>query len=191
MATAVVRMTERPTKIPMVSSFFPFLHSHCRWEGGWGWFGLVWFLGCPWVSLKWWVIGSCVVQFGRLPIRMNWSHQIVCLIVWEPPQGRRQPMRSRQEIERASTWVLRFWWILIVRDTTTTKKGGYPSVLKSAGIAPKSARIGSKFLSRRFFSRRFRPPLFECGDRVVRTCTSTFQKRGDRSQCFQTLFRRF
>ena len=118
MATAVVRMTERPTKIPMVSSFFPFLHSHCRWEGGWGWFGLVWFLGCPWVSLKWWVIGSCVVQFGRLPIRMNWSHQIVCLIVWEPLQGRRQPMRSRQEIERASTWVLRFWWTLIVHDTT-------------------------------------------------------------------------
>ena len=73
----------------------------------------------------------------------------------------------------------------------TTKKGGYPSVFKSAGIAPKSAGIGSKFLSRRFFSRRFRPPLFECGDRVVRTCTSAFQKRGDRSQRFQTLFRRF
>ena len=48
--------------------------------------------------------------------------------------------------------------------TITTKKRGYPSILKSAGIAPKSAGIGSKFLSRRFFSRRIRPPLFECGD---------------------------
>ena len=35
--------------------------------------GLVWFLSCPWVNLKWWVIGSCVVQFDKLP-RMNWSH---------------------------------------------------------------------------------------------------------------------
>ena len=77
------------------------------------------------------------------------------------------------------------------RDTTTTKKRGYPSIFKSAGIAPKSAGIGSKFLSRRFFSRRFRPPLFKCGDRVVRTCTGAFQKRWDRSQRFQTLFRRF
>ena len=50
------------------------------------------------------------------------------------------------------------------------KKRGYPSVLKSVGIAPKSAGIGSKFLSR-----RFRLPLFECGDRIVRTCTSTFK----------------
>ena len=33
----------------------------------------------------------------------------------------------------------------------TTKKRDYPSVLKSAGIAPKSAGIRSKFLSRRFF----------------------------------------
>ena len=47
---------------------------------------------------------------------------------------------------------------------STTKKGDYPSILKSVGIAPKSAGIGSKFLSRRFFSRRIRPPLFECGD---------------------------
>ena len=71
------------------------------------------------------------------------------------------------------------------------KKRGYPSILKSVGIAPKSAGIGSKFLSRHFFSRCFRPPLFECGDRVVWTCTSAFQKRGDRSRRFQTLFRRF
>ena len=66
----------------------------------------------------------------------------------------------------------------------TTQKRGYPSVLKSAGIAPKSVGIGSKFLSRRFFPRRFRPPLFECGDRVVRTCTSAVQKREDRSRRF-------
>ena len=78
-------------------------------------------------------------------------------------------------------WTIRSWLI------NTTKKRGYPSVLKSAGIAPKSAGIGSKFLSRHFFSRRFRLPLFECGDRVVRTCTSTFQKCRDRSQRFQTL----
>ena len=58
---------------------------------------------------------------------------------------------------------------------STTKKGDYPSILKSVGIAPKSAGIGSKFLSRRFFSRRIRPPLFECGDRVVRTYTSAFK----------------
>ena len=82
-------------------------------------------------------------------------------------------------------WVSK-WYIL-----HTTKKRGYPSVLKSAGIAPKNAGIGSKFLSRRFFSRRFKPPLFECGDRVLRTCTNAFQKRWDRSWRFQTLFRRF
>ena len=65
----------------------------------------------------------------------------------------------------------------------TTKKWGYPSIFKTAGIALKSARIGSEFLSRRFFSRHFKPLAFECGDRVTRTCTSAFQKR--------TLFRRF
>ena len=68
----------------------------------------------------------------------------------------------------------------------TTKKWGYPSVFKSAGIALKSIGIGSKFLSR-----RFKPLAFECGDRVMRTCTSAFQKRWDRSWHFQTLFRHF
>ena len=58
----------------------------------------------------------------------------------------------------------------------TTKKWGYPNVFKTAGIALKSAGIGSKFLSRHFFSRRFKPLAFECGDR---------------SRRFQTLFRRF
>ena len=38
---------------------------------------------------------------------------------------------------------------------TTTKKRSYPSIFKTAGIAPKSIGIGSKFLSRRFFSWRF------------------------------------
>ena len=33
-------------------------------------------------------------------------------------------------------------------NAITTKKQGYPSVLKTTGIAPKSAGIGSKFLSR-------------------------------------------
>ena len=63
------------------------------------------------------------------------------------------------------------------KKVITTKKRGYPSILKSAGISLKSAGIWSKFLSRGFFSRRFRPLLFECGDRVVWTCTSAFQKR--------------
>ena len=56
---------------------------------------------------------------------------------------------------------------------STTKKQGYPSVfksagidLKSAGIALKSAGIGLFFLSRRFFSRRFKPPGNECGNRA-------------------------
>ena len=73
----------------------------------------------------------------------------------------------------------------------TTKKWGYPNVFKTAGIALKSAEIGSKFLSRRFFSRRFKPLAFECGNRVTWTCTSAFQKRWDRSRHFQTLFRHF
>ena len=73
----------------------------------------------------------------------------------------------------------------------TTKKWGYPSVFKSARIALKSTGIGSKFLSRHFFSRRFKPLAFECGDRVMRTWTSAFQKRWDRSWRFQTLFWRF
>ena len=38
-----------------------------------------------------------------------------------------------------------------LRDTNTKKKWGYPSVLKTTGIAPKCAGIGSKFLSQRFF----------------------------------------
>ena len=71
----------------------------------------------------------------------------------------------------------------------TTKKRGYPSVFKSAGIAPKSAGIGSKFLSRRFFSRRFRPPLFECGDRVVRAYTSALDRRFLVSKLFWSIFR--
>ena len=53
----------------------------------------------------------------------------------------------------------------------TTKKRGYPSVFKSAGIAPKSAGIGSKFLSRRFFSR-------ECGYRVARPVPALFKNAG-------------
>ena len=73
----------------------------------------------------------------------------------------------------------------------TTKKWGYPSVFKTAGIALKAAGIGSKFLSQRYFSQRFKPLAFECGDRVTRTYTSAFQKRWDRSRRFQTLFRRF
>ena len=73
----------------------------------------------------------------------------------------------------------------------TTKKWGYPNVFKIAGIALKSAGIGSKFLSQCFFSWRFKLLAFECGDRVTRTCTSAFQKRLDRSRCFQTLFQRF
>ena len=77
------------------------------------------------------------------------------------------------------------------RTAYTTKKWGYPNVFKTAGIALKSTGIGSKFLSQRFFSRRFKPLAFECGDRVTRTCTSAFQKRWDRSRRFQTLFRRF
>ena len=48
------------------------------------------------------------------------------------------------------------------------QKKGYPSVFKTVGIAPKSAGIGSKFLSWRFFPRRFKPPGNECGYRVAR-----------------------
>ena len=53
-----------------------------------------------------------------------------------------------------------------LQDPCTTKKQGYPSVFKSAGIALKSAGIGLFFLSRRFFSRRFKPPGNECGNRA-------------------------
>ena len=60
----------------------------------------------------------------------------------------------------------------------TTKKRGYPSVFKTAGIAPKSAGIGSKFLSRRFFSRRFKPPGNECGYRVARPIPALFKNAG-------------
>ena len=67
------------------------------------------------------------------------------------------------------------WYMLFV---VTTKKGGYPSVFKSAGIAPKSAGIGSKFLSRRFFSRRFKPPGNECGYRVARPVPALFKNAG-------------
>ena len=61
---------------------------------------------------------------------------------------------------------------------TTTKKRGYPSVFKTAGTAPKSAGIGSKFLSRRFFSRRFKPLGNECGYRVSRPVPALFKSAG-------------
>ena len=60
-----------------------------------------------------------------------------------------------------------FFWVVPKRFSLTTKKRGYPSALKTAGIGPESAGIGSKFLSRRFFSRRFKPPQFECRYRVA------------------------
>ena len=58
------------------------------------------------------------------------------------------------------------------------KKRGYPSVFKTAGIALKSAGIGSKFLSRRFLSRRFKPPGNECGYRVARPVPALFKNAG-------------
>ena len=69
----------------------------------------------------------------------------------------------------------------------TTKKRVYPSIFKTARIAPESARIGSKFLSRRFFSRRFKPPRFECWYRVIELVLALFKsaKKGIRPiQCF-------
>ena len=69
-------------------------------------------------------------------------------------------------------------YILDIFAFCTTKKRGYPSVFKSAGIAPKSAGIGSKFLSRRFFSRRFKPLGNECGYRVARPIPALFKNAG-------------
>ena len=66
-----------------------------------------------------------------------------------------------------------FSFILI--GEVTTKKGGYPSVLKIAGIALKSAGIGSKFLSQRFLSRRLKPPRFECRNRVAGPVPALFK----------------
>ena len=62
--------------------------------------------------------------------------------------------------------------------TVTTKKRGYPSVFKTAGIAPKSAGIGSKFLSQHFFSWRFKPLGNECGYRVARPVLALFKSAG-------------
>ena len=59
----------------------------------------------------------------------------------------------------------------------TTKKQGYPSVFKSTGIAPKSAGIGLFFLSWRFFSRRFKPPSNECGNRATKPVTTLLKAR--------------
>ena len=70
-----------------------------------------------------------------------------------------------------------FFCCILLGKANTTKKWGYPSIFKTPRIALKSGGIGSKFLSQRFFSRRFKPLAFKCGDRVARTCTSTFQKR--------------
>ena len=58
------------------------------------------------------------------------------------------------------------------------KKRGYPSVCKTTGIAPKSAGIGSKFLSWRFFSQRFKPLGNECGYRVARPVPMLFESAG-------------
>ena len=57
----------------------------------------------------------------------------------------------------------------------TLQKNRDPNFLKSAGIAIKNAGIGSKFLSRRFFSRRFKPPWFECWNRVVGPVPALFK----------------
>ena len=58
------------------------------------------------------------------------------------------------------------------------QKKGYPSVFKTVGIAPKSIGIGSKFLSRRFFSWRFKLPGNECGYRVARPVPTLFKSAG-------------
>ena len=70
---------------------------------------------------------------------------------------------------------------------TLQKKWGYPSVLKTARIAPEGAGIGSKFLSRRFFSWRFKPPQFECRYRVAGPVSELFKSVGRGIQVFQII----
>ena len=64
------------------------------------------------------------------------------------------------------------------------QKRGYPSVFKTIGIAPKSAGIGSKFLSRCFFSRRN-----ECGYRVARPVPALFKSTGKGIRPIPTLLK--
>ena len=68
----------------------------------------------------------------------------------------------------------------------TTKKQGYPSVLKTAGIAPESAGIGSKLLSL-----CFKPPRFECRNRITGPIPALFKSTGIGPSTFQTMFQRF
>ena len=65
----------------------------------------------------------------------------------------------------------------------TTKKGGYPSILKTIGIAPKSTGIGSKFLFRRFKS-----PRFEYRDRVAGPLPALFRPCSSVFTCVGTAF---
>ena len=63
-------------------------------------------------------------------------------------------------------------------QTTTTKKKGLFQRFQNRWDSPKKRWIRSKFLSQRFFSRRFKPPGNECGYRVVRPVLVLFKSAG-------------
>ena len=71
------------------------------------------------------------------------------------------------------------------------KNEAIPAVLKTAGIAPKSARIGSKFLSRHFCSRRFKPLGNECGYRVARPVQALSKALGKAYALYQRFWKRW
>ena len=84
-----------------------------------------------------------------------------------------------------------FLLIAVVCQIPTTEKRGYPSIFKTTGIAPESAGIGSKFLSRCFISRRFKPSRSDSQYRVVELVPALLKSIGIGPGAFQTLFRRF
>ena len=104
----------------------------------------------------------------RLSCRINWSNTLNSkskTIFLIPPNKLKK--FSIASVAIIVNMIVKLQTSMISCSYLTTKKWGYPSIFKTIGIAPKSAGIRSKFLSRRFFSRRFKPPGNECGYRVA------------------------
>lgn len=111
--------------------------------------------------------------------------------------------------QRYPCWII-FWTVtkykrvMILKcqwGSRTTKKGGYLSVFKTAGIAPESSGLRSKWkcwiapessgTRWKFLSQRFKPPRSDNWYRVVGPIPTLFKNTRIGPDTFQTLFRCF
>ena len=79
-----------------------------------------------------------------------------------------------------------FFWLI-----SSLQKKGLSQHFENCWVAPESVGIGSKILFRRFFSWCFKPPRFECQNRVAIPVPTLFKSAGIGPSAFQILFRCF